>query len=122
MRPEFDPLLGATAPTAESCERASADEYPGGDAITVARRGTCHADRSGRYRGTELQRVEVQHRTVSAGSWRCTDGCPLTTGGGCSSVSRNWKPRSPISAGSTNQIALLTVGIGTEDRGLGRDE
>jgi hypothetical protein len=75
--------------------------------------------RSSRYRGTELQRVEAQHRTavgrlVMLHRWMSADD-------------KRWLlERFPeleatlaTSTGCDNQTALLTVGTGTEDRGLG---
>ena len=77
---------------------------------------------SGRYRGTELQRVEAQHRTavgrlVMLHRWMSADD-------------RRWLlERFPELEATLayldrcdNQIALLTVGTGTEDRGLGSSD
>ena len=77
---------------------------------------------SGRYRGTELQRVEAQHRTavgrlVMLHRWMSADD-------------KRWLlERFPELEATLahldrvdNQIALLTVGTVTEDRGLGPNE
>ena len=77
------------------------------------------SSRSGRYRGTELQRVEAQHRTavgrlVMLHRWMSADD-------------KRWLLEKFPELEATlahldrvdNQIALLTVGTGTEDRGLG---
>jgi hypothetical protein len=79
-------------------------------------------NRSSRYCGTELQRVEAQHRTavgrlVMLHRWMSADD-------------KRWLlERYPELAATLahldrcdDQIALLTVGTGTEDRGLGAGE
>jgi hypothetical protein len=76
------------------------------------------SSRSGRYRGTELQRVEAQHRTavgrlVMLHRWMSADD-------------KRWLlERFPELAATLAhldrcdaQIAVLTVGTATEDRGL----
>jgi hypothetical protein len=79
-------------------------------------------NRSGRYRGTGHQRVEAQHRTavgrlVALHRWMSADD-------------KRWLlERFPELAATQahldrcdDQIALLTVGTGTEDRGLGPND
>jgi hypothetical protein len=77
------------------------------------------ANRSGRYRGTELQRVEAQHRTavgrlVMLYRWMSADDKRWL-------LKRFPQLEAPLAHldRADNQIALLTVGTGTEDRGLG---
>ena len=80
------------------------------------------SSRSGRYRGTELQRVEAQHRTavgrlVMLHRWMSADDKRWL-------LERFPELEAPLAHldRCDNQIALSTVGTGTEDRGLGRDE
>jgi hypothetical protein len=77
-------------------------------------------NRSGRYRGTELQRVEAQHRTAV--------GRLVMLHRWMSAADKRWLlERLPELAATLAhldrcdaQIAVLTVGTGTEDVGLGR--
>jgi hypothetical protein len=77
--------------------------------------------RSGHYRGTELQRVEAQHRTAL--------GRLVTLHRWMSADDKRWLlDRFPELAATlahldrcNAQIAVLTVGTGTEDVGLGGD-